>query len=91
MRASEMTASDRERALALIHKWACAEPPGGIRAEHHLVDDLKMDGDDYAMSLVPELKREFGISPKRREWEIATVGELLEVIARHSSGGHASA
>ena len=78
-----MMASQREQVLALVQKWACVVPPGGIRAEHYLMDDLEMDGDDYAMSLVPELERQFGISPKYQEWEIATVGQLLEVIDRH--------
>ena len=90
-----MIASHREQVLALVEKWAGVVPPGGIRAEHHLLDDLKMDGDDYCMSLVPELKRQFGIRPKRKEWEITTVGELLEVIDRHvppqGSGARASA
>jgi hypothetical protein len=29
-----------------------------------------MDGDDYGMSLVPEIKKELGINPKRQEWEV---------------------
>ena len=72
-----------ELALKLIEKWACAVPAGGIRPEHHLVRDLKITGDDYGMSLVPELKKRLGINPQRKEWEVATVGELLEVIDRH--------
>jgi hypothetical protein len=88
-------ASHREQVIALVQKWACVVPPGGIRAEHYLMDDLKVDGDDYAMSLVPEIERQFGISPKSQEWEIATVGQLLEVIDRHVTqqgrGGRASA
>jgi hypothetical protein len=78
-----MMASHREQVLALVQKWAGVVPPGGIRAEHYLIDDLEMDGDDYGMSLVPELERHFGISPKYKEWEIETVGQLLEVIDRH--------
>jgi len=89
-------ASHRQLILQLLEKWACAVPPGGIRPEHRLVHDLKMDGDDYGMSLVPELEKQFGIRPSRQEWEIATVGELLDVIDRHlgqtsGSGDRASA
>jgi len=58
-------------------------PPGGIRRNHELVRDLQVDGDDYGMSLVPELKKRLGIKPQRREWEIRTVAELLAVVDRH--------
>ena len=64
---------------------------GGIRPEHALVRDLKVDGDDYGMWLVRELKKRLGIKPQREEWEIRTVAELLAVVDRHagrSATGH---
>jgi len=84
-----------ELVLTLLKKWADV-PPGGIRPEHRLVHDLKVDGDDYGMSLVPELKKRLGINPKRQEWEVTTVGQLLDVVERHvalkgTGGGQASA
>jgi hypothetical protein len=84
-----------ELVLSLLEKWGHV-PPGGIRPEHHMVHDLKVDGDDYGMSLVPEIKKRLGISPKRQEWEVATVGELLALVEQHmarkgSEGGQASA
>ena len=59
-------------------------PPDGIRPDHHLVRDLHVDGDDYGMWLVPELKKRLGIKPRRQEWEIGTVAELLAVVDRHA-------
>jgi hypothetical protein len=61
-------------------------PPGGIRLDHELVRDLHVDGDDYGMWLVPELKKQLGIKPPRQEWEIRTVAELLAVVDRHAGG-----
>ena len=46
--------------------------------------DLQVDGDDYGMWLVPELKKRLGIKAQRQEWEIRTVAELLEVVDRHA-------
>ena len=86
-----------ELVLELIQKWAGVVPSGGIRPEHRLVDDLEMDGDDYGMSFVPELKKRLGISPMRREWEeVVTVGDVLWIVDRHvarkgSGGEQASA
>ena len=57
-------------------------PAGGILPTHELVRDLKVDGDDYGMWLVPELKKRLGINATRREWEIRTVAELLAVAER---------
>jgi acyl carrier protein len=85
-----------ELVLSLLEKWVDV-PPGGIRPEHRLVRDLKIDGDDYGMSLVPEIKKRLGINPKRQEWEvITTVGQLLDMVERHvalkgTGGGAASA
>jgi hypothetical protein len=84
-----------EFVLSLLEKWGDV-PQESIHPEHHLVHDLKVDGDDYAMSLVPEIKKRLGINPKRQEWEVATVAELLDVVERHvarkgSEGGQASA
>ena len=81
--------------LSLLEKWGDL-PQEDIRPEHHIAHDLKVDGDDYGMSLVPEIKKRLGINPKRQEWEVATVGELLAVVERHvarkgSEGGQASA
>jgi len=84
-----------ELVLSLLREWADV-PPGGIRPEHRLAHDLKVDGADYGMSLVPEIKRRLGINPGRKEWEVSTVAELLAVVDRHvarqsSSSDQASA
>jgi hypothetical protein len=69
--------------LSLLAKWSCV-PAGGVRPEHHLVKDLRMDGDDYGMSFVPELNRRLGIKPTRQDWEhIATVADVLALVDRH--------
>jgi acyl carrier protein len=86
----------QELVLALLDKWGNV-PEGGIRLDHYLLDDLKVDGDDYAMSLVPAIQKSLGIKPTRREWEqVATVQQLLDLVERHvtqkgSEGGQASA
>jgi len=69
--------------LELLQRIAVV-PPGGIRPDHELVRDLQVDGDDYGMWLVPQLKKRLGIKPQRREWEIRTVAELLAVVDRHA-------
>jgi len=73
----------RDLVLELLKRIAVV-PAGGIRPDHDLVRDLQVDGDDYGMWLVPELKKRLGIKPRRQEWEIGTVAELLAVVDRHA-------
>jgi hypothetical protein len=73
----------RDLVLELLQRIAVV-PPDGIRPEHELVRDLRVDGDDYGMWLVPELKNRLAIKPRRQEWEIRTVAELLQVVERHA-------
>jgi len=73
----------RDLVLELLERIAVL-PAGGIRPDHDLVRDLQVDGDDYGMWLVPELKKRLGIKPTREEWEIRTVAELLAVVDRHA-------
>ena len=73
----------RDLVLELLQRLADV-PPGGILPNHELVRDLKVDGDDYGMWLVPQLNKRLGIKPQRREWEIRTVAELLAVVDRHA-------
>ena len=73
----------RDLVLELL-KSVAVVPADGIRPDHDLVRDLKVDGDDYGMWLVPELKKRLGIKPTRQEWEIRTVAELLAVVDRHA-------
>ena len=85
-----------ELVLRLLQDWAQDVPPGGIRPEHDIARDLKVDGDDYGMSLVPAIEQRLGIKPTYHEWEVSTVGELLQVVERHiarqgGSSGQASA
>lgn len=55
-----------------------------IRAEHRLVADLKMDGDDFAMSFVRELQKELGFRARREEWEqVVTVADVLELVRQY--------
>lgn len=59
-------------------------PLEGIRMESRLIADLKLDGDDFAMTLVPELKREFSLKVARKEWEeVSTVADLIKVVRDH--------
>ena len=53
----------RDLVLELLQRIATV-PPGGIRPDHELVRDLQVDGDDYGMWLVPELKKRLGITPQ---------------------------
>ncbi len=63
-----------------------AVPAGALRSDQRLVADLKIDGDDYGMWLVPELQKRFSIRPSIAEWESApTVGELIALVERHLS------
>ena len=73
----------RDLVYELLQRIAVV-PPDGIRPDHELVRDLCVDGDDYGMWLVPELKKRLGIKPRRQEWEIRTVAELLQVVDRHT-------
>ena len=75
----------RDLVYELLQRIAVV-PPDGIRPNHHLVRDLQVDGDDYGMWLVPELKKRLGIKPRRQEWEISTVAELLAVVDRYAQG-----
>ena len=85
-----------ELVLALLDKWGTV-PESGLHLDHYLLHDLQVDGDDYAMSLVPEIERTLAIKPTRREWEqVTTVQQLLDLVDRHvrrkgSEGGQASA
>ena len=78
-------AHPRDLVYELLQRIAVV-PPDGIRPGHHLVRDLHVDGDDYGMWLVPELSKRLGIKPRRQEWEIGTVAELLAVVDRHARG-----
>jgi hypothetical protein len=45
---------------------------------HRLIADLALDGDDFAMTIVPELNWRLGIAPKVDAWEtVVTVRMLL--------------
>ena len=85
-----------ELVLALLDRWGTI-PDGGLHLDHYLLDDLHVDGDDYAMSLVPEIESALGIKPTRREWEqVTTVRQLFALVERHVTqkgreGGQASA
>ncbi len=74
----------RDLVLELLERIAVV-PAGGIRPDHDMVRDLQVDGDDYGMWLVPELKKRLGIKPTRQEWEVRTVAELLAVVDRHAA------
>jgi len=74
----------RDLVYELLQRIALAVPPDGIRPDHELVRDLHIDGDDYGMWLVPELQKRLAIKPRRQEWEIGTVAELLDVVDRHT-------
>ncbi len=70
--------------VSTLARWGAAAPAGGILPQHRLIRDLHMDGDDLGMSVVLEINKHFGIKPRRQEWEtLETVGELLDLVARH--------
>ncbi|MGE0440263.1 MAG: acyl carrier protein [Gemmatimonadales bacterium] len=59
-------------------------PVGSIVRTALLVEDLRIDGDDYAMELIPALRWRFRINPPLQDWErVRTVGELEALVARH--------
>ncbi len=61
-----------------------AVPPGGVRPHHLLVADLHMDGDDYAMGVVPELERRLSFKARVAEWEqVYTVQDVLTLVKRY--------
>ena len=59
-------------------------PRAAINRSSTLVGDLGIDGDDYAMSLVPELQWHFRFVASRSDWEqVRTVGDLEDLVSRH--------
>ena len=59
-------------------------PPESLRPEQRLARDLRLDGDDYGMWLVPELQKRLRIRPSISEWNsVSTVGELVALMERH--------
>jgi acyl carrier protein len=91
-----MDDTSRAYVFSLLADWS-DPPPGGVQPQHRLVQDLRMDGDDFGMTVVRRLNQHFGIKPKRQEWEtIETVADLLTLLDRHverhgASPGAASA
>jgi acyl carrier protein len=69
---------------AMIASWTRL-PPAALKAGDRLLQDLRLDGDDYGMSLVPELERRFGIKPTIAEWEsIHTVQDVVDLVRPHA-------
>jgi acyl carrier protein len=91
-----MDDTSRAFVLSLLAEWSDS-PPGGVQPQHRLVQDLRLDGDDFGTTVVRKLNQHFGIKPKRQEWEtIVTVADLLALLDRHlerpgASPGAASA
>jgi acyl carrier protein len=58
--------------------------PESLRLGQRLATDLRLDGDDYGMWLVPEVQKRLSIRPSLSEWEsVFTVGDLIAVVERH--------
>ncbi|OUL34007.1 hypothetical protein [Nostoc sp. 106C] len=48
-----------------------------------LIDDLKVDGDDFGMDFVLELQRKFQIKIPAKEWnEVFTVQDVVNLVKR---------
>lgn len=61
--------------------------PDRIRPETHLVDDLEFDSID-AISLAVRVEEEMGIKLDEQSLKsVRTIGEVLELIARHRAPG----
>lgn len=59
-------------------------PLADIAPGDRLIADLKCDGDDLTLWLIPEIKRRFGIAPRIAEWEqIVTIADLVALVDRH--------
>jgi acyl carrier protein len=53
-----------------------------LRDDALLVEDLKVDGDDFSFLVVPMLERELGVSLKGTDWSsVLTVADLERVVA----------
>jgi len=62
------------------------KPEAEIKNHDRLVEDLRVDGDDFSMTFVPRVNREFGIKVPWREWEsVRTVADVVAIIELHRS------
>lgn len=62
-----------------------SKPKSTIRDDHRLVQDLRINGDDYGMWLVKELEKRLGIKPSIDEWSRAeTVSDILKIVSQHA-------
>lgn len=59
-------------------------PQSAIMAEDRLAEDLKMDGDDFGMSVVPQIQAALDFKAPKSEWEnVLTVADVLHLVDRH--------
>jgi hypothetical protein len=67
----------------LLERWG-SKPSGEIKDTDRILDDIRMDGDDYGMSFMPELQRRLGFKASRRDWEcVVTVADVMNLVERN--------
>lgn len=67
----------------LLERWG-NKARGQISDTDRLLNDIRMDGDDYGMSFVPELEKRLGFRASRGEWEaVVTVADILNLLERY--------
>ena len=56
-----------------------------IRDTDRLGEDLRMDPEDFSMSLVPRLEKALHLKPPIQQWErVRTVGDVIQLLERAS-------
>lgn len=76
----------RSVVFELLERWG-NKPRILISDTDLILDDLRMHGDDYGMSFIPELQKRLRFEAPRTDWEtVLTVANVLRVVDRHVGG-----
>lgn len=56
-------------------------PPGDIRHNDTLLNDLRMDGDDFTFVFLPTVEKALGVKTDPKAWaEVSTVRHAIDVF-----------
>lgn len=77
---------DRKSVVSeLLEKWG-DKPRADINESDRLVEDIHIDGDDFAMNLLPTLHARLGFKAPTERWNtVITVGDVLRIVEEHST------
>jgi len=81
----------RELVYQLIERWG-DKSLAEIKDGDSLLEDIRMDGDDYAMSFVPELQAKLRFEAPFDAWDsVVTVGDVIRVVEEYATRRDAGA